>query len=160
MANNCEIAMRVVGNKKSILKLLEEIPFYTDKMMESCGAWNNDASESKATFYGDCAWSIASSMLDGSNEKFNLLDRTRDLGLKLEAYSREPGIGFEEHYRIDRGEMLVSETVDYAEYDMTEYNSREDAEKSLGFPVSEREWEMYRNDWLPYGGFGDWSFTI
>lgn len=158
MANNCEIAIKIIGDKANILKLFDEIPFYTDWTVDTCDTWDSDVAESSATFYGDCAWSITSSMLDGNNEEFNLLDRTRDLGLRLEAYGQEPGIGFEEHYYIDRGELLVSETADFQEHDLTMFDSRTEAEEALGFSISEEEWDEYQNGWLPHGGFGEWSF--
>lgn len=67
---------------------------------------------------GDCAWSISTAMP-------KLQEESARLGLCIEAFSSEPGIGFQEHYLYDKGILLEDECVDYCEYWVSGYGEEE-----------------------------------
>ena len=83
--------------------------------------------DSEVIISGYCAWSILSCMTDdfGSYYKKNeelvnhkgthLVEATKELDVVVEIFSEEPGMGFMEHYLVDRGNMVVGECVDYEE---------------------------------------------
>ena len=51
-----------------------------------------------------------------NNNSRSLDTEAERLGLVIEAYSSEPGIGFQEHVVIDKGNFITNECVDYQEY--------------------------------------------
>jgi hypothetical protein len=67
-------------------------------------------------------------MLEGPHTYFDDLSQREDsrvtslyreserLGLDIEVYSTEIGVGFSEHYIISNGDEIVNEESDYAEY--------------------------------------------
>lgn len=77
---------------------------------------------------GYCAWSVYSCMMKGEYTYYddlkktviiddfrgtNMLEATKDLNLKVEIFSSEPGCEFMEHYIIDKGEIKVDEESEY-----------------------------------------------
>ena len=88
-----------------------------------------------------CAWSVAACMLPG---KFSYYDDTKDgingiktygthlleigkkLNLDVEIFSSEPGVGFQEHYRIQSGIMCEDECTEYHELYIGEYETYQD----------------------------------
>lgn len=80
--------------------------------------------------YGCCAHSVWTCMFSGEFTYFsdiaknvlmkqhatNMEEATRELGLKVQIYSSEPGLCFEEHYIVDNGEIVVNEEASYSEY--------------------------------------------
>ena len=81
---------------------------------------------------GDCAWSIEHSMCDKSHNGpvhpvnwegempditiVDLESETETDNVRIEVYAKEPGNGFQEHYVIENGKTVVSETCEYHEY--------------------------------------------
>lgn len=59
---------------------------------------------------GDCKWSVQSAILD----KNRLQEIISKYKLNLEIYSEEPGCGFMEHYLWEEGELVLSESADFA----------------------------------------------
>lgn len=107
---------------------------------------------------GCCAWSVYSCMMQGEHTYYNrvkesnkkefygthMIEATRELDLEVEIFSEEPGCGFMEHYRIDKGEVLVDDCVDWCElYD-------EEGEPIYDEETGEQETE---------GGV-EWAYTI
>ena len=88
-----------------------------------------------------CAWSVAACMLPG---KFSYYDDTKDgingiktygthlleigkkLNLDVEIFSSEPGVGFQEHYRMQSGIMCEDECTEYHELYIGEYETYQD----------------------------------
>ena len=88
-----------------------------------------------------CAWSVAACMLPG---KFSYYDDTKDgingiktygthlleigkkLNLDVEIFSSEPGVGFQEHYRIQSGIICEDECTEYHELYIGEYETYQD----------------------------------
>ena len=89
-------------------------------------------------YTGDCAWSIKSCMFNGEHTYFgkgenpNLVcieNVTKDLGLRTEIWSEEPGMEFCEHYYIDNGNVIVEECLDLKEEEIDgefEYTEKPD----------------------------------
>lgn len=109
---------------------------------------NTDLKNGKycAEIDGACAWSVWSCMMKGEYTYYNssvtgefaplakdhatnLIDATKELGIAVEVYSKEPGMGFAEHYLIDSGEVIADQETGYRcfFYDHTPY--REAREK-------------------------------
>lgn len=120
MANNCEYSMKIVGSKWARDKFMKKLMDYDEKnhFFRIFSAYPTDVDGEDATLiYGDCAWSIETCCRAGGYSKgVDLLEvNTRDLKLKLEVFSTEPGCGFQEHYIYDNGEMVESSFNDHYE---------------------------------------------
>lgn len=80
--------------------------------------------------HGVCAWSVYSCMMPGTYTYYfdaisgvhgelalehatNLLLASEELGLDIEVYSKEPGVGFAEHYLIKQGELEIDDETEY-----------------------------------------------
>lgn len=75
---------------------------------------------------GDCAWSVYCCMLPGEGSYYsdlgqllyygtNLVELSKDLGVRIEVFSEEPGMCFQEHYLIENGKLVVDESVEIEE---------------------------------------------
>lgn len=127
MANNCAFDMRIAGKEPAVMEFVQmlrwEGPFeesglgrvYSFDLDESMTERANCDSSTICVFgFGDCAWSLQTAMLDWPHRP--MLPETQRLGLVVEAFSSEPGIGFQEHILINQGQMIVDECVDYEEH--------------------------------------------
>lgn len=179
MANICCFVMRVKGKKENVLKFqriitrdrtgmdvddeifAEEISKCFYKWIEECNVYNEK--ETKDGEYviemsGDCAWSVSTAMLSNGTGIYNIEDLSQDLKLKIEVYSEEYGIGFQEHYFFDNGNQLIDEIcTDAFEF----YIENEDDLKE----VNELYGTSYIMDdvedgYIHIGGYGDWDFEI
>ena len=164
MANLCEFDMRVAGKRENINELATLLEYKGTDEIKGFGrvyelyVTNEEDKNglSYADLSGDCAWSIYSAFLDIG--KPNLLTETRRLNLVLEAYSREPGICFAEHYIISKGEILLDEEVDYQEVEIAELSEEELQELSRdeGKSLDTIRDEAYENcGYYRSGGFGE-----
>lgn len=104
--------------------------------------------------YGDVAWSVCSCMMDAplsyysesKNEPLRehgttLEIESRNLDLNVEVFSAEPGCCFAEHILYKKGELLVDECLDYQEYCLDEFETKEEAEEEYGISITDDEWE-------------------
>lgn len=66
--------------------------------------------------FGDCAWSLDSSMRDGCGFPRTLEKECERLGLVVEAFSSEPGCCFQEHLLIAKDDIVIDETEKYEEH--------------------------------------------
>lgn len=119
---------------------------------------------------GDCAWSVNSCMFeDGYYSSLKaaypnefrgttLPIESKRLGLDIEVFSEECGMCFQEHYVIINGDVIIDECVDWYEYCIDEYKTKEEAEEDLGIEITDEEWEEH--EFISRGGFGDWNFDI
>lgn len=90
-----------------------------------------------------CAWSVAACMLPGKFSYYwenkdgfdggeietfgtHLLEIGEKLNLDIEVFSSEPGVGFQEHYRIQSGIMCEDECTEYHELYIGEYETYQD----------------------------------
>ena len=135
MANNCMVDMKISGKAKNIKELVDMLSrkgqYKNDglgRVFECCYddydfEVANDEDIIGVNVFLDVAWSIQSAMRNNSSR--NLETETKRLNLVVEAYSTEPGFGFQEHVLIDRGEVIIDECIDYEEYYVGDYESIE-----------------------------------
>ena len=81
------------------------------------------------------------------------------LHLNIEVFSEECGMCFQEHYVIINGDIIVSECVEWEEYCLEDYETKEEAEEDLGIEITDEEWES-GEPYISRGGFGEWDFSI
>lgn len=127
MANNCALDMRIAGREDAVLEMVKMLRW--EDPYQECGigrvySFDLDPSLTEqdpscsglicVQGFGDCAWSFKTAILDWGNNAF--LDACFRLGLVVEAFTSEPGIGFQEHILIDRGKIITDECVDYEEH--------------------------------------------
>lgn len=131
MPNYCDYTMKVAGKQSDIEKLVEilnrDYNYAPGEPKPLPHLWrvfeaNYDGEQ---IISGYCAWSVYSCMFDvpGSYQydhkddpKYNgtdIVTLSKELHLKIEIFSEEPGMCFQEHYLIDNGKLLVDETHDY-----------------------------------------------
>ena len=197
MANTCEYNMMVKGKKKDVDTLVKWLNagydyfiddngnptlvcdsdhhFYRVLSAQSGEIDGEDEDIIRQTVHGDCAWSVATSMLKGReliystpDDRFkdirkdvNLIDASWLLDLEIEVYSKEPGMCFAEHYLIDNGKMIIDDCTDYQEICLAEYETKEQAEEDLNTTITEEEWnKRYENEgWVSRCDW-DFEFTI
>lgn len=166
MANNCFYDMRITGRKKNIEELIRMMQWEGEYINDGLGrifsceitdevplelAEANDVISIDVC--GDCAWSVNSAMRVSNRRPYSLESEAKRLNLVVEVYSSEPGIGFQEHVLIDRGDVLIEDCVDYEEHWVQEYDTIEDynAEYDTNFT----EDMVNDNGDICIGGFGD-----
>lgn len=180
MANNCWYDMHVSGTRKSLdefYKVLTDYDhprhFYRVFTAETYDTYQNKDGTFTDCISGDCAWSVCSCMTIGAIGTYAKGDRETDtslqleserLHLRIEVFSSEPGVGFQEHYYYDNGVELANEEKDYGEYEFepSEYEGQTLQEQFSNFlkecGLSEQVYslnDLDEGNWLPVGGFGD-----
>ena len=119
---------------------------------------------------GECAWSVVVCMLEDGyyndmkarlGDKFRgttLVHESERLNLEIEVFSEECSMCFQEHYLVRHGVLEIDECVEWNEYFLDEYETKEEAEDDLDIEITDDEWE--EREMITRGGFGDWEFTI
>lgn len=188
MPNYCDYSMCVKGTKENVEEFIKVIQadynygtmeFSHDRHFFRVFEANYDEIEEmldgkyQAIIDGYCAWSVRSCMFDGYASYYNsikkdypnnfrgttLLTESERLNLDIEVYSEECGCCFQEHYVVVNGDLICDECVEYNEYCIDEYNSKEDAEAELGIEISDEEWDS-GECFISRGGFESWDFEI
>ena len=174
MANICDLDMKVNGEKKNIQSFYEAIT-HAGSVFMGRGASVNivyDDDDESALLYGDCKWSIKTSLIDdavsmrehpgkwsfppeeGNAQEFVTLEEaTEKWKLSVEAYSAESGRGFQEHYLVSNGQTIIADQTDWKEISLKKYQNKTEAEEKLGFDITDKEWE---NQVLQRGGFASY----
>lgn len=123
-----------------------------------------------ATINGECAWSVATCMLEDGyysqmkarfGDKFRgstLENESERLNLDIEVYSEECGMCFQEHYVIRNGYVDVEACVEWNEYFLDDYETKEEAEEDIGTKITDEEWDI--REIITRGGFDNWECTI
>ena len=189
MANICDFSMRVKGDKISIDEFYDALRQKgnvwigrgvsdTDIDYQE----SNEAGKVYGDIYGCTKWSVVSSLIDnaidmresperwsfgdGVNpneiEFITLWEACKKYHLDMEVYSSESGCAFQEHFMYVNGEQF-EECVDYYEFDVEEYDTKEEAEKDLNETFTDEEWyaaKNYNDNWLKRGGYEEWIFSI
>lgn len=83
---------------------------------------------------------------------------SKRLNLDIEVYSEECGCCFQEHYIIVNGNIVADECVDWYEYYIGDYNTKEEAEEELEIEITDQEWK--HDYYISRGGFENWDFEI
>lgn len=153
MANNCYVTGKVsalnVEDLKKFLDVMENEKFMDFEYEEIND--RGDGERKTVRFYGDCKWSISSSI--NSSSYGNALDKTTK-GLIVEMWSQEPGVGFEEHVVYANGTCLCDDCVDLTEYYCDDYDNLEELNKMWGTNFEE---EDFTDGCISVGGFEDFG---
>ena len=178
MANICNLLIKVRGNKEDIIK-------FHKALNQEGEVWMGRGAETDLTFeedgaaymFGQCKWSVISSLVDNAismrtepnrwafaegddvKEFITLFEACKRWNLVMEVYSEEPGCEFQEHYICDKGDVICDECVEWHEYDIYIYDTKEEAEEAFGVEFTDEEWNS-GEDSVHRGGFGDWVFEI
>ena len=185
LSNPCFYSMKVKGAKEDIEEFIQLIKadynydtmeFSFDRHLQRVF----DAEEEELVaiddntysvfISGECAWSVVVCMLDDGyyvSMKSRLGDKFRGttleieserLNLDIEVFSEECGMCFQEHYLIKHGMVEIEDCVEWNEYFLDEYETKEEAEEDLDIEITDDEWD--EREMITRGGFGDWEFTI
>ena len=163
MPNYCDFSIKVVGSKENCDKFFNLLDSYDDnnhfwRIFEAYVAdeYNNDT-ETSMYICGYCAWSLETCCrASGYSKGIDLFEiNTRNLNLKMEAYSREPGVGFEEHYIYEYGECVEDECRDIETFfwDTGEYPTYTEFKNEYPDAPPEEQFEDTNEAYT--GGFGD-----
>ena len=179
MANICSFSMKAKGKSENITAFYNAMTqngtIYMGRGAEA--EINYDDAEGSAQIDGWCKWSVQSAMIDDAIsmrtnpniwswgggvdtsklEFITLLEATEKWNLVIEAYSEESGCCFQEHYIFDKGTVVSDECVDWEEYWLDGYKSKEEAEEELEIIISDVEWA---DRYYSRGGFESWDFEI
>lgn len=186
MPNICTYSMCVKGTKESVeefIKIIQaDYDYHTMEFSHNrhfyrvFEAYYNEVENMFDGSYqviinGDCAWSVNSCMFENGYHK-DFMERypnqcrgttipmeSKRLNLDIEIYSEECGMCFQEHYIVRKGVVEVEECVDYNEYALYDFNSKQHAEKELGIEITDEEWRS-GEEYISRGGFDSWDFTI
>ena len=151
MANLCSFSMKVKGNKSDIEQfynaMMQNGKIYMGRGAEASIDWDGD---NVALIDGCCKWSVHSAMVSNAISMRNdpkgwywgdvnyeelefitLFEACQRWNLVMEVYSEESGCEFQEHYICDKGDILCDECVDWAEYYLDDYETKEEAEEYI-----------------------------
>jgi hypothetical protein len=179
MANICSFVMKVRGNK-------EDIEQFYKAVNQEGKIWMGRGAETDLTFKEDgaaflsgwCKWSVVSALIDNAismrteperwyhepgeeeHEYITLYEACKRWNLVMEVYSEEGGCQFQEHFLCDKGEVICEECVEWEEYDISDYESKEEAEEDLDVEFTDEEWANHDDYRITRGGFENWDFEI
>lgn len=161
MANYCYYSMRITGIEAGVNELI--------KMMERKEGFENRGlgtqivsvdeyerekhNDDLITVHltGDCGWSVLGSMRAEYNP-ISLESESERLKLVIEVFSEETGNEFQEHFLVNKGEVLIDKYVDYSEHLIDEYKTIEEYNQEHGTTFTE---DMIDDNRICVGGFGD-----
>ena len=128
MANICDVDVSVKGTEANVKEFIRAMKWQDE--YKECGvgriyevfeidefAWDG---EYYAKLGCDVAWSVKSAMCNISNPN-NLEELSKRLNLTIEIFSKEPGIGFMEHFVVENGTVMCDDCFDYYECDIDEF---------------------------------------
>jgi hypothetical protein len=182
MANLCSFLMKVRGNKEDILQFYKALTQDGKIWMgRGAGADLEFEGEDLATLTGTCKWSIQSALIDNaismrtdsrswyfgeglSSKDFEfvtLYEACERWSLVMEVYAEECGCQFQEHFVCDKGEVLCDDCVNWEEYFVEDYETKEEAEEDLEITITDEEWATGLEEGrFTRGGFESWDFEI
>ena len=189
MPNYCNYSMCAIGSKDNLEEFIKVMKAdydygtmefsYERHLFRVFEADYDEIEEVGPNLYqviinGYCAWSVSSCMFNNypisyyasiqkeSGDKFRgttLVEESERLNLRIEVFSEECGMCFQEHYVIINGDVIVEDCVDWEEYCLEDYETKEEAEEDLGIEITDEEWESGES-YISRGGFGEWDFSI
>lgn len=181
MANTCDFSMCVKGNHENIESfynaLIQKGNIYMGR--GACAEIQYEDEEGKAFIDGWCKWSVQSALIDNATsmktkpdkwwfgENFDitqiefvtLWEACEKWNLNMEVYSEECGCCFQEHYVYVNGEVACDECIEYYEYCISDFDTKEEAEREFGIEITDEEWNS-GEDYISRGGFENWDFEI
>jgi len=186
MPNLCLYSMCAIGTKESLEEFIKVMQAnydygtmefsYDRHLFRVFEAYYNEIEEIGENLYeviigGECAWSVGCCMFKGGyyddfKERFpnefrgtTLPMESKRLNINIEVFSEECGCCFQEHYTIIDGKVIEDECIDYYEYYLRDYETKEEAEKDLDIEITDEEWNG-DDDFISRGGFDSWNFSI
>ena len=181
MANICSFSMCVKGERKNIEAfynaMIQNGNIYMGRGGDASIEYEDE--ENRAFIDGWCKWSVQSAMIDNAIsmrtepniwsfgdgvdatkiEFITLFEACKKWNLDMEVYSEESGCCFQEHYICSNGNVICDECVEWNEYWISDYDTKEEAEKELDIKITDEEWNS-GEDCISRGGFEDWDFEI
>lgn len=179
MANICSFLMKVKGNREDITEFYMAIN-QKGKIWMGRGAETDlgFVDDKTALMSGWCKWSVISALVDNAismrthpelwyhtpgeeeHEYITLFEACEKWNIIMEVYSEECGMQFQEHYRCDKGRIIYQECVGWEEYDIDDYETKEEAEEELETEFTDEEWANADDGRITRGGFKSWTFEI
>lgn len=180
MANICSFQMCVRGNCGDIEKFYDAMCQKGNIYMgRGAEAEIEFESEDRAFITGWCKWSIQSALIDNAEsmrsnpdrwwwgddvdpknlEFITLWEACKKWNIDMEVYSEECGCCFQEHYVCVDGDIVCEECVEWNEYLLEDYETKEDAEADYGTTFTDEEWAN-KDERVTRGGFENWDFEI
>lgn len=179
MANICSFSMCVKGNHNDIESFYNAMSqngnIFMGRGADAEIRYEDD--ENRAFIDGWCKWSVWSAMVDNaismrtepdmwyfgnakaSELKFiTLMEACERWNLTIEVYSEECGCAFQEHYIVVNGDLTCEECVEWHEYCLSDYETKEEAEAELEIKITDEEWD--NDEFISRGGFEEWCFEI
>ena len=162
MANNCFYTIKILGKKDNCQEFVERLESYHKPnhfwRFFDVDVYDEESVGDLTAMYisGDCAWSLESccraSGYSGGVDLFAV--NTEELSLSLEAYSREIGMLFEEHYIYKNGACITDDCrdIDVFWWDRDEYPTYGDFKKD--YPDAPPEACFADDCEVITGGFG------
>ena len=183
MANICSFSMLVKGRHDDIEKfynaMSQDGPIYMGRGAEAEIDYEDNydcEGNDRATIDGWCKWSVQSAMYDNAIsmktkpemwafhdvnpselEFLTFVEASERWNLEVEVYSEESGCCFQEHYLVRNGVVEIDECVEWNEYWLDCYETKEEAEEELEMEITDAEWE---EGLVQRGGFEEWVFEI
>ena len=134
--------------------------------------------ENRAFIDGWCKWSVQSAMIDNAIsmrtepnmwyfgdgfdkskiEFITLIEACQKYNIDMEVFSEESGCCFQEHIMVIDGDVVIDDCVEFHEYWIDNFDTKEEAEKELEIEITDEEWN--HEDRIGRGGFGEWEFEI
>jgi len=181
MPNYCNYAMRVKGSHEAIDEMEKRLTDYdhtphfwrvfeADRTDDVAPA--GDGADMVTEFNGYCAWSVHTCMNEGpasyatdfadQGKSTSLAKTAKDLGLEIEVFSEEPGIGFAEHYLYLNDGTAIEDETEFEEvwWDRDEYETFADLDAEYGLTARGITEEKFGDeDYVSIGGYEwDWAF--
>ncbi len=180
MANLCDYDMRVKGSRKNIEKFINALNqtgnIWMGRGAETNVTYDDEDTETTASVFGYCKWSIVSALIDnaksmrehperwdcGKNDELTFItldEASKIYNVNVEVYSQEPGCEFEEHYLIIKGEIIKDDCVHYEEFYKGDFDTKEEFEQEYDLTITDEEWND-GEDYYSRGGFSNWDFSF
>lgn len=178
MANICDFVMHVRGKRENIEKFYDALTqngkVYMGRGAEAEIFFGDD---SVAEISGWCKWSIVSALIDNAIsmrtepnrwsfdddvnelEFITLVEACQRWNVDMEVYSEESGCCFQEHFMVIGGELVIEDCVEWNEYCIDDFDTKEEAETELGIEITDEEWDS-GEAFISRDGFGEWIFEI
>lgn len=82
----------------------------------------------------------------------HIMAETRRLGLFIEIVSEEPGMCFQEHYKINQSTLISDETTDFYEFYIGDHDTKKEWEEEYEseIPLTEEEYKKLREEGEEY----------
>lgn len=183
MANLCSFSMKVRGEHDNIEKfynaMMQDGNIYMGRGADAEINYNDE--DGTAHIDGCCKWSVVSAMVDNaismrsnpdrwgwgdgvdpkSLEFITLWEACERWSIVMEVYSEEGGCQFQEHFLCDKGDVICEDCVNWEEYFVDDYETKEEAEEDMDIEITDEEWaEGLSEGRFTRGGFESWDFEI